>query len=48
MRIKRNILTATVIAQIGTELPGSHGKNGGIVSDRVHVSPSTNLKSNFL
>lgn len=49
--IKANMLTVAVIAQVGTELPGSHGKNRGIVSYKAiimeiqyHVFPGTDLE----
>lgn len=51
MGIKANILPVAVIAQVGAELPGSHGKNGGIVSCKAiiveiqcHVFPGTDLE----
>lgn len=54
MGIIANMLTVAVVAQIGSELGGSHGKNGGIVSckavimeNTMHVFPGTNLEKQF-
>ena len=54
MGIKANVLTVAVIAQIGSELRGTHGKNGGIGSckaiimeNTVHAFPGTNLEKQF-